>query len=121
MNNTKLYPPLLLIAVLISSILSGCSYDEEDGNLVEVSYANDIVPLLDANCYSCHEDEDNYTGLCLSAYELVSDLYNREQIIDRISRDISDDMLMPKAPAAPLTESQIDIFKAWVEQGAQNN
>ena len=114
MNN-----PNLLILLFFIATISSCIYDEDVCNTVEVSYADEIVPLIDANCFSCHEDEDNYTGLCLATYALVSDSTTLSHILERIQLDLNDDDIMP--PNTPLSDCQIDIFKAWVEQGAQNN
>ena len=123
MNNRYLFLLLFVIA-----IFSNCTYDTyqddtyldiDECNTVEVSYATDIVPLLDENCFSCHAEEDNYTGLWLATYEHVSDKNTMTNILERIQLDANDVELMP--PSGPLNDCEIDIFKAWVEQGAQNN
>ena len=116
----------LLIFLFVIVIFSNCTYDTyvddidiDECDSVEVSYATDIVPLLDENCFSCHADEQYNNGLSLATYELVSNKNNTTKILQRIQLDANDVELMP--PGGPLNDCEIDIFKAWVEQGAQNN
>lgn len=121
MNNLN-----LLIFLFVIVIFSNCTYDTYVDNIdidecdtLEVSYATDVVPLLDENCFSCHFDEEDNNGLWLATYEIVSNKNTTTNILQRIQLDATDLASMP--PSGPLNDCEIDIFKAWVEQGAQNN
>ena len=64
-------------------------------------------------------DEEDNNGLWLATYEIVSNKNTTTNILQRIQLDATDLASMP--PSGPLNDCEIDIFKAWVEQGAQNN
>ena len=104
MNN-----PNHLILLLLIAVFSSCN-DECD--TVDVSYANEILPMIDAYCISCH----SYLG----SYQSVSDSIISSNIIVRIQLELDNDSLMPQGGPS-LTDCQIDKFKSWVNQGAQYN
>lgn len=112
MNN-----PNHLILLLLIAVFSSCSYDtyveNDECDTVDVSYANEILPMIDAYCISCHP---TYLG----SYENVSDSVTSSNIIVRIQLELDNDSLMPQGGPS-LTDCQIDKFKSWVNQGAQNN
>ena len=108
MNNPK-----HLILLFFIATISSCTYDDDTCNTIDVSYADEIMPLLDAYCVSCHP---NYLG----SYESVSDSITSSNIIVRIQLELDNDSLMPQG-GPPLTDCQIEKFKSWVNQGSQNN
>lgn len=92
----------------------------------DVTYHKDIVPLLQNNCRSCHRDGEPGAELfaAFDAYETVAAMAS--VMLSRI-----ENRLMPPWHASTdphnglggfkgdvrLTEGQIDLFRAWVEQG----
>lgn len=91
----------------------------------QVSYPNDIKPLLDAACLSCHRDSDARSGYSLSS---------RERLLRGSRRGIA---VVPGKPAESLlyltmtgernprmpperdsTPEQLTLLKAWIEAGA---
>ncbi len=117
--NTKTSFKIYTSAIFCALIMHSCAYDENECVVVDVSYSNDIVPLLDEKCGSCHGASYPEADLNLTDYEVVSQTANNSKIIHRINLDLADDQLMP--PNSPLTDCQIDLFTNWVEQGALNN
>ncbi|MDQ7029807.1 MAG: c-type cytochrome domain-containing protein [Ardenticatenia bacterium] len=95
----------------------------------QVSYANDIQPIFDAYCVTCHGDLGPEDGLSLTSYEKVmagsvagpviipGDSDNSE-LVKRI-KGIS----QPRMPfgGPPLNDEHIRVVEMWVAQGAQNN
>jgi hypothetical protein len=77
-----------------------------------VSFANQILPLLKANCVSCHGSSQQNAGVRLDSYTVVKT--NLTAAADAISRGI-----MP--PTGGLTTAQRQLFQSWVNQGAPNN
>ncbi len=111
----SLYLPLLIAPV------------PQPGDIV--SFQQDVQPIFNANCVTCHGDIAPEDGLSLTSYESVmaggihgavvipGDPQNSE-LVKRI-KGIS----QPRMPfgKAPLSATQIQIIEDWVAQGAMNN
>lgn len=94
-----------------------------------VSFVNDIQPIFDASCVSCHDEFHQYLNLkpCCSYYELLFtgtnapyvDTINPEQsmIYMRLMGTAS-----PAMPFGnPLPQNEIDLVLRWIQEGAKNN
>ncbi len=77
-----------------------------------VSFKNDILPMFQKHCSTpgCH---DAAFTTPLTNYQEIWEarISSRNQIVSRI---------MPSS-GPPLTQEQIDLYVAWVNQGAKNN
>jgi len=106
-------------------VLYGCYYDNPP--IIEppssVSFADDIQPIFDQNCISCHSgslDPDltagnsynSLKGLIVSGDAASSELYQR-------LNGTNGQNLMP--PGSPLAKAQIDLVGQWIDEGAKNN
>ncbi len=93
----------------------------------EVSFQEDILPILQANCavQGCHAGANPQVGLNLETYagfeqgSLLGPVFNPgdsngSKVIRRI-----DGGGMP--PGGPLDDAQIQLFKDWIDEGAQDN
>ena len=112
-------------------LLSSCYYDNEE-NLYdgitciegEVSYKDDILPILSANCYSCHSISDapvSGDGLVLEGYNNLA-IYlqsNEESFIGSIEHN-GNGVPMPEN-TAKLDRCSRQAFNDWIEQGKNNN
>lgn len=78
----------------------------------EVFYANEIRPIIDANCQRspCHGSNPGIPTF--ATYDDVKS--NADRIKERTSAKT-----MP--PSAPLPDNEIALIASWVDQGAQNN
>ena len=91
-----------------------------------VSFANDISPIFTASCVKCHGGERVNRGLDLTSYDSAMKGSVRGAVI--LPGDPDNSTLvqlvvngkMPKQ-GAKLSQSQIDLIKAWISQGAPNN
>lgn len=88
-----------------------------------VSFQGDILPILQASCavQGCHAAPNPPKGLNLETYADFErgNVFNPgdsngSEVIRRI-----DGGGMP--PGAPLAEEQIQLFKDWIDEGAENN
>lgn len=94
-----------------------------------VYFANDVLPLLQANCATagCHDAATAQDGVILIDYQSImstadvqpgdadaSDLYE-------VLTENDPDKRMPPPPRAPIAADQINNIKIWIEQGAKNN
>jgi mono/diheme cytochrome c family protein len=99
---------------------------------IDPSFADDIMPIFEESCVSCHGEPDEsgfpYTeaGLSLMSYE---DLMKGSEFGSVIEPGNPDDSYLLEMVANgdmpdegdPLTVEQIELIRAWIEAGAENN
>jgi hypothetical protein len=115
---------LLVISI---SLLSSCKYDKADllypnSNVTcdttgVVSYSAKVVPILTANCYSCHIA--NQGGIAMGTYAKDKLIAANGSLYGSIAR-INGYSPMPKG-AAKMSVCNIAIIKKWIEAGSPNN
>lgn len=91
-----------------------------------VSFAHDVLPLIESRCINCHGGNRVEKGLNLKTYaELMTGSENGSVVI---AGDAADSKLveliatqkMPKR-GPKLTPPQVELITEWVNQGALNN
>ncbi len=93
-------------------------------------YEDIVVPMLDAKCMSCHNENKTKGDLMMTTYEgmmaggkgemaaiLPNDADN-SNIYHRVMLPETDDEHMPPEGKAPLTHSEKFLLKWWIEKGA---
>lgn len=92
-----------------------------------VYFQNQILPLLISNCgmSGCHSAASHEEGVITTDYThiraQVKPFYPNQSKIYKSIIDTDPGDRMPRPPAAPLTQDQINLVKKWIEQGALNN
>ncbi len=118
-----------IAALILTLFLTSCYYDDVVEKVIppntDVSFANDIQPIFNTNCVACHPavnqpdltEGNSYTFLTVTDPALVvpfdadgSELYQRL---------IGVPSVMP--PGGPLSNEDISLVEAWINQGALNN
>ena len=134
MTNSKLFS-IGCVLILISGMFSSCYYDSEEflygtvscDTTAQVIYTLDIVPLLEANCYTCHNNAnasvsggdislEGYANVLLSIVPGdagASKLYNSVAWTPGVSQ-------MPKG-GAQLSDCDVLKIKKWINDGAVNS
>jgi len=127
------------LAVCISLI--GCG--QEPDVATEVSFANDVLPILEANCVECHDlaaEGVATSGLNLSDYEgvlqgtrsgvvVVSDSSESSALYLVVAHQMDPQIQMPphhrdalvEGRDPSLSEKEIKTIQDWVDQGALDN
>ncbi|HCB02625.1 MAG TPA: hypothetical protein DEP19_09610 [Anaerolineae bacterium] len=91
-----------------------------------ISFKNDVQPILERRCTKCHGGEFPSESLNLESYEsLMVGSQNGEVVI---AGDSSNSLLfeqiesgeMPKR-GSDLTAEQIELIRQWINEGALNN
>ena len=125
----------LVLGVLMASAVAACTQ--------ELSFQDDVMPILVANCSDCHTmGGEGYikSGFNVSDYENVikgtkfgpvivpgdsasSPLY---QLVShgtdiKIQMPPHHDEALPEGRREPLPPEQIAIIGRWIDQGAKNN
>lgn len=121
-------PLFILLSVYL---FIGCS-----GEIKDVSFAEDIQPILKENCLDCHNSQAKQGNLNFETYEaLMNSRYlNRSQPLvikgsaeeSRLYLVTHSDNLMIRMPPDnfgydKLSQSEIETIKVWIDEGAKNN
>jgi type 1 glutamine amidotransferase len=94
----------------------------------QVSFASDILPILQSNCAfsGCH-DTLGHGERPLNTYDdvthgdyVVPGKPHESEIFQRVSMTTGEDM-MPQAPYPHLTDRNLRLIYIWIAQGANNN
>ncbi|MCB9232325.1 MAG: hypothetical protein H6581_11720 [Bacteroidia bacterium] len=128
------FQPRILLFLMISAILSGCTYDHLpapepiggcDPN--HVYFENDVLPIIQSNCAKsgCHDAASHAEGYNLSTYNGIMKgvkpgKMNSSKIYQSITTGGGEDR-MPPAGNPPLTQAQISTIGTWIQQGALND
>jgi len=116
---------LLVVAGTFAALqFPACSYENADDitgivvcDTVAMSYANDIVPILQSQCYSCHDAVNVSTsGYQFDSYAFLLDYVNAGSLVERINDPVS-----PMPTTGLMDECSIAKIEAWVNQGALDN
>jgi mono/diheme cytochrome c family protein len=91
-----------------------------------VSFATDILPMLESRCVSCHGGDRTEKGLSLKSYSDAMAGSERGAVItpgDADNSVLADMVISQKMPkrGPKLTPSQIQLIVDWINQGALDN
>lgn len=118
---------ILLLLFIVTMFNPSCTYNNMEDFCSEaeicdtlmVSFFEDILPIFNFHCKSCHSGAQPAGSLILTNYQEIEPEVNNNNIIDRITKDNSDNLLMP--PAGKLDDCVIEKIIAWKNQGSLNN
>lgn len=110
------YIGLILLLVACGNSKSGNS---PNLNIDKPTFADDIAPIIHANCTPCHSDEN------VAPFELIT--YSQIKNYGRLIKQVTQIKYMPPWPADPtyrhfvgekvLTDDQLKAIANWVDQG----
>lgn len=107
-----------------SLLLTSCTYNSEEElypgcDTIGVSYSNDLVPILQANCYVCHSESEHLGGVTVEGYAYLSMLASHDSLFGPINHSPG---YIPMPESAPkLSDCDIAKFKSWIDNGYPNN
>ncbi len=82
-----------------------------------VSFAADILPVMQQSCQACHKGASPAGGILLTNYAEVFAQVTNGQLVPAVNRT----GLSPMPPSASLQLCTINKIAAWVNAGAPNN
>ncbi len=106
---------LLFAGVLL--IFASCTNHSEDDLINQepipetVTYLDNVKPIIDANCVSCHGNANPQAGLSLTNYTQVKNAVQNNGLINRISLADGNPSLMPTTGRMP--QATIDLIAQW--------
>jgi len=92
----------------------------------EISFAKDILPILESRCINCHGGQRTSEGLDIKTYEaLMAGSQNGSVVIPGDAANssfvtLSAEGKMPKR-GPKLTPAEVQLLTDWVNAGAPNN
>ena len=108
--------------------------DHVTARVLDVSFTNEVAPILNANCIKCHggppEAGDGETrleaGLNLTSYETVMVGSEYGSVVEPGNADDSMMLVMVEEgdmpeEGDPLSPDDIATIRAWIVEGAQDN
>ncbi|MEO1614341.1 MAG: DUF1549 domain-containing protein [Planctomycetota bacterium] len=121
--------------VLLSCLLSPASTSlcqADDVASQEVSFKEDIEPILRRNCYGCHQGAKQQGAYLMTDFDSLikggetgeaaivpgkpdeSYLLSQIELVDGVAE-------MPKPPSKPLDADEVELIRRWISNGAVND
>lgn len=123
--NIRIMKKIVLFLILLGTA-NACYYDVEEElyptlecETQDVTYTSTILPILQNNCYSCHNQAANNGNVTLEGHSNLLRYVNNGQLLGAIRHE-SGFSPMPQN-AAQLVECDIAKIEAWIDAGAPNN
>jgi hypothetical protein len=121
---------LFFIALITMISVISCSKQSEDRlqaltptpcDTTSVSYSNDIIPILQNNCYSCHGNGNTAGsgGILIDGYANLDKWAANGYLVGNVTHAPGYVPMPYGLPALP--DCEINKIVAWVHQGALNN
>ena len=125
MSNFKIYFTKLIF-ITISFMLFSCKYDNEndlypydDCKSYDMSYGNDITPILqNYGCIGCHNTVNPQGAVNLAGYEQTKIWIDNTILVKSINHNGASPM--PKFQAK-MDSCDIKKIESWISDGARNN
>ena len=122
MLNRKVYLGLALLAFSVS--VPSCPHVLAQ----EVSYDTDVLPILQAKCFRCHNGRRSEGGLQLDLKEaalqggdsglaIIPGLAEKSLVLQRVNSE--DEFERMPQEAAKLRQEEIQVLTNWIKQGAR--
>lgn len=86
---------------------------------IDVSFAQNIFPIVNASCTGCHSGDEPSGGINLTDYDEISNHSLNGELLNAIKwNGMAENM--PKN-SDQLSDCKIDIIEIWINNGAPNN
>lgn len=115
-----------IFALIVIACYTGCYYDTEEElyptlecNTLDMSYEQDVLPILQNRCYQCHDQANNQGNVTLEGYDNLILRVNSGRFLGAIKRESGFSPMPKNEPALPACE--IAKIEQWVNDGAPNN
>jgi hypothetical protein len=119
-----------LLVVWVAGASSAAEIDESKlppPAPVQIDFSRDIKPILTNNCYKCHSGEKPKSHFLLTSREsalkggtqgvdIIPGQSAKSPLIHYVSRLVPDMEMPPKGKGTPLTQEQIGLLRAWIDQ-----
>ena len=126
MLGTRNSAPARTLLLISLGFCIGCAYHVEEElypqrscNLENLTYSETVVPILEANCLSCHSRAGNQGGITLEGYDALIRQIDNGRLLGAIRHEAGFSPMPKDRPR--LLDCQISQIEAWIAEGAPNN
>lgn len=100
-----------------------CAQDSAQGQAPTVDFTNDIKPILESNCYSCHAEKDPEGGYRVDIRDEALEYVeagdaDASELYEYLITDDEEALMPPPDDGGPLDDSDIRLIKTWINEGA---
>ncbi len=118
---------IAIVFAVFTISLASCKHASNLENAPEVSFKNDIQPIISGNCSQSHcHGQTDFRGFLLATYEDVmheGEITPGDAKNSRLYQAVTGrgERQMPPSSQPPLTDNQVVLIYLWIEEGAHNN
>lgn len=102
----------------------------ETGGQASINFTDHVLPIFEARCMKCHNQDKRKGGLSLATYGLMGDggssgepLFTAGDADDSylmaLITQSEDPIMPPEGKGDPLGAAEVDLIKRWIESGAR--
>ena len=121
--NNKSLLTLLIGVLILSSIAFSCAKEKVPTTVLDtssckpnVSYLNDIKPIMSNHCVSCHSSKNPNGGYDLTNYDGLT------KNVSKVLGSMKQDGTVESMPQGyKVADSLIQKLNCWINQGFKNN
>ena len=119
----------VLAAAALPLLIAACSTE------APVSFSQDVRPILDQNCLSCHQAGGagfEASGFSMASYDalmkgteggpmVIPGDVEASNLLVLMEGRADPSISMPHGSMKPVPQNDIDTIRSWIDQGAKNN
>jgi len=116
----------LIITAVMAAVVTSCYYDVEEElypdtgcDSDDISYSEDVLPLLQTHCMVCHSQMANFGNINLEGYDQVLVHVANGGLLGSIRGDDGWSLMPQGRPT--LLDCNVEKIESWIEDGAPNN
>ncbi|MGE5437988.1 MAG: c-type cytochrome domain-containing protein [Syntrophothermus sp.] len=127
----KYFSLIIFIVLLFTGCKdTGVDVDEKTIPALNVSFSQDIQPVLERHCVACHNESTKEGDLSLTTHVNITrdpgvvfpGEPQNSRLVWRIDPQYGMALMPPiGSPYKPLNANQIEGIKTWIKEGAKNN
>ena len=118
---------ILISSVLLFAItISSCYYDVEEElygttecQTEDVTYSGAVLPIIEDNCYKCHDAANNFGNVTLEGYDNLKSYVENGKLLGVIRHDAGFSPMPKNEPK--MIQCNIEKIEVWVANGALDN
>lgn len=116
-----------VILLLFTVLINACTWNNEEDlypqatpcDTLDVSYADDIAPIMNQYCNSCHNPAFSAGGIITDSYNELKKYAADSSLVGSVKHEAN---YSPMPQGMPKLDScDIKLIEAWVNQGTKNN
>jgi hypothetical protein len=94
-------------------------YPPDTCDTTQVTYGGTIAPIIELNCFACHEGDQSVSGISLNGYDNLKAMVDAGRLIGALRHQEGFSPMPQNASALP--ECELLKIEKWVDDGAPDN